>query len=71
MRERIGAPLRANRMRTVLLTLFAATALSQTCRGVYGTLSYLVRLRHREIGLRLAPGAARAGILGHADEAKA
>jgi putative ABC transport system permease protein len=65
MRERIGAAYAQNRMRTVLLTLFAATALSLTCVGVYGTLSYIVRLRRREVGLRLALGAARSGILRH------
>jgi putative ABC transport system permease protein len=63
MRERIGDAYAQNRMRTVLLSLFAATALSLTCLGVYGTLSYVVRLRRREIGLRLALGAARSGIL--------
>jgi putative ABC transport system permease protein len=61
--ERIGDAYAQNRLRTVLLVLFAVTALALTCLGVYGTLSYVVRLRRREIGLRLALGAARAGIL--------
>jgi putative ABC transport system permease protein len=46
-----------NRLRMVLLGLFALTAISLVCVGLYGTLSYSVTLRRREIGLRLALGA--------------
>lgn len=52
-----------NRMRTVLLAFFAATAISLACVGLYGTLSYSVTLQRREVGLRLALGAARGEIL--------
>lgn len=52
-----------NRMRTLLLSLFAITALSLACIGLYGTLSYVIMLRNREIGLRLAIGARRSQIL--------
>jgi putative ABC transport system permease protein len=48
-----------NRLRTILLSLFALTAVSLACIGLYGTLSYFVTLRQREIGLRLAMGAMR------------
>jgi putative ABC transport system permease protein len=46
-----------NRLRTILLTIFALTAVSLACIGLYGTLSYFVTLRRREVGLRLALGA--------------
>jgi putative ABC transport system permease protein len=51
-----------NRLRTILLTLFATTAVSLACIGLYGTLSYLGRLRQREVGVRLALGALRSQI---------
>ena len=53
-----------NRLRTRLLSLFALTAVSLACIGLYGTLSYLGRLRQREMGVRLALGALRSNIIG-------
>ena len=52
-----------NRLRTVLLAFFALTAMLLAGVGLYGTLSYLVNLRQREIGLRLAVGAGRGSIV--------
>jgi putative ABC transport system permease protein len=52
-----------NRMRTVLLAFFAVTAISLACVGLYGTLSYSVNVRKREVGLRLALGALRSQIV--------
>ncbi len=52
-----------NRLRTILLALFAATAVSLACIGLYGTLNYLGRMRQREVGVRLALGAARSRIV--------
>jgi putative ABC transport system permease protein len=52
-----------NRMRTVLLALFALTAVALACVGLYGTLSYSVNVRRREVGLRLALGAVRGQIV--------
>ncbi len=46
-----------NRLRTILLSLFALTAISLVSIGLYGTISYLGRTRRREIGVRLALGA--------------
>jgi putative ABC transport system permease protein len=63
LEERIGDAFTQNRLRTVLLVLFALTALSLACVGLYGTLSYVVNLRRREVGLRLALGAARSDIV--------
>ena len=51
-----------DRLRTTLLSLFALTAVSLACFGLYGTLSYFVSLRRREVGLRLALGALRKQI---------
>ncbi len=51
-------------MRTALLTFFAATAIALACLGLYGTLSYLVTVRRREVGLRLALGAQRVQVAG-------
>ena len=51
-----------NRLRTVLLSFFAATAIALACVGLYGTLSYSVTLRRREVALRLALGAERPAI---------
>ncbi|MGH9672061.1 MAG: ABC transporter permease, partial [Bryobacteraceae bacterium] len=52
-----------NRLRTILLAFFAVSAVSLACVGLYGTLSYLVSVRRREVGLRMALGAVRGGIV--------
>jgi putative ABC transport system permease protein len=46
-----------NRLRTVLISLFAVAAIALVSIGLYGTISYLGRTRRREVGLRLALGA--------------
>jgi putative ABC transport system permease protein len=59
----IGDAFAENRLRTVVLALFAGAALALACLGLYGTLSYAVSLRRREVGLRLAVGASRNRIV--------
>jgi putative ABC transport system permease protein len=54
-----------NRLRTILLSFFAVTAVSLACVGLYGTLSYLVHARQRELALRLALGAMRTQVIEH------
>jgi putative ABC transport system permease protein len=62
LEEHLGDAFADSRLRTVLLTFFAVTAVSLACLGLYGTLSYFVTVRKREIGLRLALGAMRSQI---------
>jgi len=63
LEQHFSDALAENRLRTILLTFFAATALSLACIGLYGTLSYTVNVRRREVGLRLALGALRSQIV--------
>ncbi|HEY1307890.1 MAG TPA: ABC transporter permease [Vicinamibacterales bacterium] len=65
LEQHIGRAYVETRLRTVLLVLFAVTALTLACLGVYGTLSYVVGLKRREVALRLALGAARVSVLRH------
>ena len=63
LEERLSDSFAENRLRTILLSLFALTAVSLACIGLYGTLSYFVTVRRREVGLRLALGALRGQIV--------
>jgi putative ABC transport system permease protein len=63
LEQHFSDALSENRLRTILLSFFAATALALACVGLYGTLSYSASTRRREVGLRLALGALRGQIV--------
>jgi hypothetical protein len=61
--EYVSANAAQPRLNAVLLTVFSVIAIVIAAVGVYGILAYSVNQRMREIGLRMALGSSRAGVL--------
>ena len=62
MQEVVDKSTFSQRLMLYLIGSFAGLAIAMVIAGLYGVLSQLVNYRRREIGVRMALGATRAGV---------
>lgn len=63
MSDSVTAATASRRFQTILLMLFSGIAMFLAIVGVYGLLAYSIKQRTGEIGLRMALGSSRSGVI--------